>query len=66
MTYADVDLQVGAQCGVVGVNKDVVQDIIDVVEDVADVVEDVVDVVEDVVFQSGFALLAPPPGAHWR
>ena len=59
MTYADVDLQVGAQCGVVGVNKDVVQDIIDVVEDV-------VDVVEDVVFQSGFALLAPPPGAHWR
>ena len=59
MTYADVDLQVGAQCGVVGVNKDVVQDFIDVVEDV-------VDVVEDVVFQSGFALLAPPPGAHWR
>ena len=59
MTFADVDLQVGAQCGVVGVNKDVVQDIIDVVEDV-------VDVVEDVVFQSGFALLAPPPGAHWR
>ena len=59
MTYADVDLQVGAQCGVVGVDKDVVQDIIDVVEDV-------VDVVEDVVFQSGFALLAPPPGAHWR
>ena len=50
----------------VGVNKDVVQDIIDVVEDVADVVEDVVDVVEDVVFQNGFALLAPPPGAHWR
>ena len=59
MTYADVDLQVGAQCGVVGVDKDVVQDIIDVVEDV-------VDVVQDVVFQSGFALLAPPPGAHWR
>ena len=43
-----------------------IQDIIDVVEDVVDVVEDVVDVVEDVVFQSGFALLAPPPGAHWR
>ena len=63
MTYADVDLQVCAQCVVVGVHKDVVQDIIDVVEDV---VEDVVDVVEDVVFQSGFALLAPPPGAHWR
>ena len=36
------------------------------IQDIIDVVEDVVDVVEDVVFQSGFALLAPPPGAHWR